>query len=109
MTEFERIIVNTDCIEKLKNSTVMITGTTGTIGMYLLKLLLYYNAEHRAGIRIVCPVRNLSKLYHNLKNVDGVHWLEYDFISELRLDYSVDFLIHCAGPTRIWWSDQLIR
>ena len=100
MTEFKRIIAETVCIEQLKNNTIMITGATGTIGSYLLELLSYYNAECNAGIQIICPVRRLSEKSNALRFLDSVKWIEYDFTKELTLNCHVDYLIHCAGPTR---------
>ena len=100
MTEFKRIIAETVCIEQLKNNTIMITGATGTIGSYLLELLLYYNAECNAGIQIICPVRRLPEKSNALRFLDSVKWIEYDFTKELTLNCHVDYLIHCAGPTR---------
>ncbi|MDE6029930.1 MAG: NAD(P)-dependent oxidoreductase [Clostridiales bacterium] len=100
MTEFDRIINSNADICALKNSTVMITGATGTVGSYLLDLLLYYNEKHGANIKIICPVRKLAKIHAERKSVDGLSWIEYDLTKALNIDCSVDYLVHCAGPTR---------
>lgn len=100
MIEFDRIINSNADISALKNSTVMITGATGTVGSYLLDLLLYYNKKHGANISIVCPVRNPAKIPAELKSVDLLDWVEFDLTKELNIDRSVDYLVHCAGPTR---------
>ncbi|MDE7406225.1 MAG: NAD(P)-dependent oxidoreductase [Clostridiales bacterium] len=100
MTEFDRIINSNTDISALKNSTVMITGATGTVGSYLLDLLLYYNKIHGANINIVCPVRNLAKIPDELKSVDKLDWIEFDLTKELNIARNVDYVVHCAGPTR---------
>lgn len=100
MTEFDRIIDTNDSIGALKNSTVMITGATGTVGSYLLDLLLHYNKTHGANIKIICPVRNLAKIPNELKSVGGLEWIEFDLTKELDIACHVDYVVHCAGPTR---------
>lgn len=100
MTEYQKIISQNKCIDSLKNSTVMITGATGTIGSYLLELLLYYNSENCSNIRIVCPVRNLSKIPEKLKAIKELKWVEFDITKEINIDCKVDYIVHCAGPTR---------
>lgn len=100
MTEFEKIINSNVCLEQLKNSTVMITGATGTVGEYLLELLLYYNVEHKANIDIFCPVRNLEKIPENRRSVAGLKWVVFDITKKIEIDCKPDYIVHCAGPTR---------
>lgn len=100
MTEFDRIINSNDSIAALKNTTVMITGATGTVGSHLLDLLLYYNKNHGANISVICPVRNPAKIPEGLKSVDALKWVEFDLTKGLDINIDVDFVVHCAGPTR---------
>lgn len=97
-SEFQKIIDSNKSICGLKNTTVMITGATGTIGSYMLSLLCYYNGNYNADIKLICPVRDPKKVIG--KYSDSVIWTKYDLKDEFDFDFDVDYLIHCAGPTR---------
>ncbi len=96
--EFELIISTNKDLEKLNNSKILLTGATGTIGSYLLEFLLYYNKRCNAGIKILCPIRNKLKFHIERCDINTVEAVPYSSISELQ--DKVDYVIHCAGPTR---------
>lgn len=98
--EFDKIIESNDCFAKLKNTTVLLTGATGTVGSYILRLLLHYNGKDNAGITLVCPVRSKKRIPDDIAGNCDVMWIEYDFKSEFDYAGDVDYVIHCAGPTR---------
>lgn len=98
--EFDKVIENTDSIKKLNNTTVLITGATGTIGSYLVRLLSHYDKVYGAGVKCVCPVRNLNRVPKDIADDKNVEWIEYDFKSEFDYAGDVDYVIHLAGPTR---------
>ncbi|GAA2721784.1 NAD-dependent epimerase/dehydratase family protein [Cellulomonas aerilata] len=47
--------------QALHGTTVLVTGATGLIGTALVKSLLWYEATHGAGLRVVALVRDLGK------------------------------------------------
>jgi FlaA1/EpsC-like NDP-sugar epimerase len=49
-------------LEKLTGKTILVTGTTGTIGSFLVDVLLRYNRTHHVGIRVCASGRSLARL-----------------------------------------------
>ncbi len=86
-------------IDKLKNSTVLITGATGTIGSYLLETLMKYN-EQGANIRLIAATFGVDKLdarFIAMKS-DLVTFVDHNILGNLDgWDFSVDYIIHAAG------------
>lgn len=97
--EFDKIIDTADCIEQLNDSTVTITGATGTIGSYLVRLLLHYNAASGANVKIVCPVRDPEKAAKRF-GAGNIRFVKYSLNEDFSFDFDTDYVIHCAGPTR---------
>ena len=65
--------------EKLRDSSVLITGATGQIGSEIVKLLLYLNEKKSLNINIIALIRNLEKAKSIFK----------DFLPEMMLPKSV--------------------
>lgn len=100
INEFERIIKSNTCMPILKSASIMITGATGTIGYYLVSLLMYYNDAYNANIKLYCPVRNIQKAKKMYGNAKNLFFVEYELNQACTFDFEVDYVIHCAGPTR---------
>lgn len=86
-------------IEKLKNKSIMITGATGTIGSFLVDVLLRYNQTDNANILIFALSRNLTNLQNRFDDwkTDNLIYVEHDILSPIQFDYKVDYMIHAAG------------
>ena len=86
-------------IEKLRNVSILITGATGTLGSFLVDVLLKYNQQENANITIYAAGRNLVKLEELFGKVPDknliyvLHHLE----QPIQFDFSVDYIIHTAG------------
>ncbi len=87
--------------EDLYGSTVLITGATGLVGMFLAKSLNYMNTALGAGIRLILPVRNKQKADDLYKDTDlsSVTFVYGDITEELKIEGPVDHIIHCASNT----------
>ena len=87
--------------DELFGSTVLITGATGLVGMFLAKSLIYMNTACNAGIRLVLPVRNKNKADDLYKDTDlkDVTFIYGDITEEPKVDGDVDYIIHCASNT----------
>lgn len=81
-------------IEKLKNSSILITGATGTIGSFIADCLIRYNKIHNANIKLYLAGRNISKLKERF---DNSYYLKYDLFCELDFNSKFDYIIHTAG------------
>ena len=49
-------------IEKLYNTSVLITGATGTIASYLSDMLIRFDQKEHANLKLYLAVRDLEKL-----------------------------------------------
>ena len=86
-------------LEKLQNSSILITGATGTVGSFLVDVLAEFNNLNSAGITIYAAGRSrerLSTCFDTIKQY-GVKYVEYDLLKSLNFDFPVDYIIHVAG------------
>lgn len=86
-------------IEKLKGKSVLVTGATGTIGSFLVDMLLRYNQTSDAGIIVYAAGRSRQRLSERFCGVESKYlvYAEYDITVPSELDFTVDFIIHAAG------------
>lgn len=80
----------------LKNSSVMITGATGKIGMAIIEKLIFLNENYNYNIKIIGLARNKTKIDCTQFNID---WIVQDIKEKINYAKKIDYLIHCAGPT----------
>lgn len=86
-------------INQLKHSKILITGATGTIGSFIVDMLVQYNHDANAHITIYAVGRKIEKLRKRFDFVkdDNLNYVEYDLCTPIMFDYSVDYIIHAAG------------
>lgn len=99
--EIHRLITENLVLFKLfEGTTVAITGATGFIGTYLVKLLLTAANEFRIDVNLLLIVRDehLARLkYGSYFVADRVSFIEQDVIESIDLPDSIDYVIHCAS------------
>lgn len=83
---------------KLKDSTILITGSTGLIGSNLVNALAYNSQKKRLNIKLILPVRNLSLAKEKFK-WNNVNVIYYELGSELKIEENIDYIVHLASPT----------
>ena len=87
-------------IEKLKNTSILITGATGMLATYITYLLMYLNEHQDYQIKVFALVRNektaKQKFETFLKN-SNFHLLVQDVTEEIKLTNQIDYIIHAAG------------
>ena len=86
-------------LKKLKQSTILITGATGTVGSFLVDMLAEYNKFESADIKIYAASRNLERLadcFDSIKEY-GITYIKYDLFEPIDFPFSVDYVIHAAG------------
>lgn len=95
------IILNTTASwEKLKNKSILITGATGRLGIYIANALLEMNKRWDFNITVLLLARSQKKLfnsYGDLLNSPSVHILLQDITTPVTTDYPVDYIFHTAG------------
>lgn len=86
-------------IEKLYNSSVLITGATGTIGSFLVDMILQKNLDDNANIVIYAAGRSQQRLEKRFgqDKTGFLHFVEYDINLPIEFDFDVDYVIHAGG------------
>ena len=113
-------LINIDFIdwEKLRNSSILVTGATGQIGSEIVKLLLFLNDKRNLNIKVIALIRNIEKAKSIFKDflpvnchcepsLDGVaipknKYIKFfcqDITEPINISDSVDYIIHTANST----------
>lgn len=86
--------------EKFRNKTVLVTGATGRLGMYIVEAVNKADIDWNLNVDIIALARSSEKL----KNVFGqslslpnVHPLVQDIVEPIKIDGPVDYIFHTAG------------
>lgn len=96
--DLEAIIKENISWEKLKGKTVMITGASGMIGIYMLRTLILLNEKYDYQIRILAVLRNPDKLPQEVKDCGAVKILVHDVTEKFQVEEDVNYIIHAASP-----------
>lgn len=85
--------------EVLFNSSVLVTGATGSIGSSIVDLLLVLNDIRNANITIYIAARSLAACASrfNMHQSEKLIYLPYNLLDPLLIETPVDFIIHTAG------------
>lgn len=78
---------------KLKNSTILISGGSGFIGSHLIAVLEERNKVYRDNIKVISLSRQLHQSNSN------VLYLQQDIEKEFDIDFDVDYIVHLASNT----------
>jgi nucleoside-diphosphate-sugar epimerase len=87
---------------KLKNKSILITGTTGLIGTFLIDLLMYRNSKYNDNITIYAVGRNKKKAFTRLKEYFDTKFfvfIQQDIQTSFELSAPIDYIIHGASNT----------
>lgn len=86
--------------DKLRNSTVLVTGATGLIGMTTVHALLAADREHDLGLKVLALVRSPEKAERILGSDNAALAFLQGTMEELpELPGRIDYWIHTACPT----------
>lgn len=95
-------INNTKDIEKLKNSKIFISGSTGLIGTFLIDMLMYLNETEDYNIKIISNGRSGEKIRTKFPNYLESELFEIyvgDINEPINYQGEVDYIINCASNT----------
>ena len=86
--------------EKFRNKTILITGATGRLGMYLVEALSKADIDWNLNLRIIAVARNKDKLenvFGETLNLPNIRTVVQDITELLNVDGKVDNIFHTAG------------
>ena len=99
LKEYSKYKINWD---KLNNKVVMLSGSTGLIGRYLIDLIMYKNKHDKLDCHIIALGRNkkkASEMFSEYLDDDNYTFIEYDVKEPLNYKGKVDYIIHAASNT----------
>lgn len=86
--------------EKFRNKTVLITGATGRLGMYIVEAINKADIDWNLNITIIALARNerkLQEVFGESLKLPNVHTLVQDITEPIRWDGEVHYIFHTAG------------
>ncbi len=86
--------------EKFRNKTVLVTGATGRLGMYLVEALNKADIDWNLNLNIVALGRNekkLQRVFGESLKLPNLHCMVQDITEPIHRDGPVDFIFHTAG------------
>lgn len=111
-------IVQEDCIdilnrinlEKLKNSQVLITGSNGLLGKYLVHTIYFSNKLHDLNCKVYCvSLHKPNKEIERLLPDNNIIPIQADLSKQFHFENRVDYIFHAAGygQVKLWFQDKL--
>lgn len=84
-----------------QNKTVLVTGATGRLGMYILETLVEVDLNYNLNMRILGLARSEEKartIFGNTLDFPNVKFLYQNINEPLEYEGNIDFIFHTAGP-----------
>ena len=84
--------------EKLRDTTVLVTGATGRLGIYIVNALVEANRRWSLNIRVLALARSREKIAACYGTIgDQITLLEQDVTQPIHWEGNVDYIFHTAG------------
>lgn len=86
--------------EKFRNKTVLVTGATGRLGMYIAEAINKADIDWNLNTTIIVLARNEKKLqevFGASLNLPNIHALVQDITAPIRWEGDVHYIFHTAG------------
>ena len=96
--EVNSIVKNIKDYNKFKDSNILITGGTGFIGSYLVRVLSKLNKDYSLNIKIYSTARNKDKV-KSLDLENDAIWIYKPLSEKLEIEDNIDYIIHTVSPT----------
>lgn len=100
MEDIDQVVKRTSVLEKLRNSSVFITGATGLIGSAITDILLRYNEIMNGGIDIYVAGRSekrTKKRFSRYSTDSHFYFVPYNATGNNVLNFHADYIIHGAS------------
>ena len=86
--------------EMFRDKTVLVTGATGRLGMYIVEAISKANIDWNLNITIIILARNIDKInkvFGDSLKLPYIHTLVQDATEEISWNGNVDYIFHTAG------------
>ena len=86
--------------EKLRNCTILVTGASGRLGIYIAQSALFANEKYNLNLNVLLLARSRKKIdehYGKLIEKANVHLIIQDITEKIETEYPIDFIFHTAG------------
>ena len=95
-------IVHLTFLKELSDKTLLIFGSTGMIGKYIVNVIMQFNCLHDEKCKVILAVRDYKgaeKIFEKYKDSKCLTIKEADICSAIIIEERVDFIIHAASLT----------
>ncbi|MBR1442947.1 MAG: NAD-dependent epimerase/dehydratase family protein [Firmicutes bacterium] len=98
---FETVKRNIDILKEFNDASILITGSTGFIGSFLVNIFILFNIHYNGRIKIIAVLRNIEKAKKLFLDVNTVVIINENIenINVNNEKYDIDYIFHCASPT----------
>lgn len=86
--------------EKFRNKTVLITGATGRLGMYIVESLIKADIDWDLNMNIIACARSeekIKKVFKNELKLPNLYTIVQDITEPIRYDKDIHYIFHTAG------------
>lgn len=85
-------------INDIKGRSILVTGATGTIGSFIVDMLLEYN-KTGADVKIYAASRSIKRLSERFEagKTDLLEYIEFDAMKPIEFSFDTEFIIHAGG------------
>lgn len=100
--DLEKIALSELPLEKLKDSTILVTGATGLIGSQIIKTIICLNRIKGTNIKVLALIRNVlkaKKVFRDIYENEMLNFIVADIIGNIVVNDDVDYIIHTASIT----------
>lgn len=100
--DIDYLVSNLDILSELKDKSILITGATGLLGSFMVKVLCEYNKRNNASVRIIALVRNIKKaesIFRPYLDDDSLSFIAGDVSEKITTAKNIDYIIHGASVT----------
>lgn len=90
-------------IDRLKDSSILVTGAYGIIGSAFINTMLYLNRKFKLNLKLYLITRNKKKVFPFIEDEninECLYTIECDINKKINIDNRIDFIIHSAALTQ---------
>src|SRR5699024_10595141 len=96
-SDIEKVVNHLKFLSDLRESTILITGSTGLIGSTIVDLLTYMNEYLNTNIKIYACGRDKKKFQKRFQYNENLFFISYDATKSIDFNFTSDYIIHCAS------------